>query len=134
MNLEAKLVQKFVDLVLSKIINLSKYDNNPKLANLHYKRSQITTLATALIWIMFGSLKNITLDLISVLLAIFVALSCIAFRRVLFHKNVLELCECEQKRYARQVKNGHVFTVLFFSPILIVVIYIVSLLHKSGII
>lgn len=25
MNLEAKLVQKFVDLVLSKIINLSKY-------------------------------------------------------------------------------------------------------------
>lgn len=133
MNLEARLTQKFVDLVLSKIINLSKYDSDHKLANLHYKRSKIILMAAGMTWMIFSFLENKTLNLILVLLGLFIALSCIAFQRILFQKNVLDMSERQKERYALQVKNSDVFTVLFFSPILIVVIYIVSILHKSGI-
>lgn len=133
MNLEAKLTQKFVDLVLSKIVNLSKYDSDHKLANLHYKRSKIISFTACAVWMMFNILENNTLNLILVLLALFIALSCMAFQRVLFQKNVLDMSEKEKERYALQVKHSRLFTVLFFSPILIVTMYIVSVLNKSGV-
>ena len=90
-------------------------------------------MAAGMTWMIFSFLENKTLNLILVLLGLFIALSCIAFQRILFQKNVLDMSERQKERYALQVKNSDVFTVLFFSPILIVVIYIVSILHKSGI-
>lgn len=133
MNLEARLTQKFVDAVLSKIVDLSKYDNNPKLANLHYKKARMILVISGLVFFIFNFFENNTLNLVGFLILIFGVLSYKAFERVLFQKGLLDWLENEKLLYEQRLKHSMIFTILLFSPILIVVIYAVSALHKSGV-
>lgn len=132
MNLEARLTQKFVYVVLSKIVNLSKYDNNPKLANLHYKKAKMIMVIDGGVYFIFNFFENKTLNLIGVLILIWGALSYLAFKRVLFQKGLLDMPEHEKLRYEKQLRHSNLFTVLLFLPILIVCAAILSALHKSG--
>lgn len=133
MNLEARLTQKFVDAVLSKIVDLSKYDNNPKLANLHDKKARMILVIIGLVYFIFNFFENNTLNLIGFLILFWGALSYLAFKRVLFQKGLLDMPEHEKLRYEKQLKHSKIFTMLLFLPILIVVAAILSALHKSGV-
>lgn len=132
MNLEARLTQKYADVVLSKIVDLSKYDNNTKLANLHYKKAKIILFINGLVFFIFNFFENNASYMIGYLILIFGVLSYLAFKRVLFQKGLLDMSEHEKLRYEKQLKYSNLFTVLLFSPILIVVLAILSALHKSG--
>ncbi|MBX9866698.1 MAG: hypothetical protein K2Y14_07255 [Burkholderiales bacterium] len=133
MNLEARLTQKFVDAVLSKIVDLSKYDNNPKLANLHEKKAKIIMVISGGIFFILNLFENHTLNQIGWLILFLFALSYIAFKRVLFQKGLLDMSEHEKLQYEKQLKYSNLFTMLLFLPILIVVAAILSALHKSGV-
>ena len=135
MNLESRLIQKFVDVVLSKLVNLAKYDNNPKLANIHLKKSNmiVTISMVVLLLLKFNVFKNNFLNLVVFLILILGTLSILAFKFVIFQKGLLDITEQEKIRYEKQLKNGHTFTLLFFSPILVIAVYAISVLHKHGI-
>lgn len=124
MSLETKLTHIWADHVLSKFIDFSKYDNNPELANKHYKRFEVTSFLTLFLLSFFLVFSNIFIvKIISSIITFFILVSYVTLKRTMFEKNLLEMTELEKERYRAQQNNS--IALILVTTILTVIIFLV---------